>query len=212
MKIILADDHPVFRSGVRNLIQATDDLIVVGEACDGKGAVRLTEELNPDLVILDIRMPDMDGIEATRKIKERQPSTHVLILSMYKDDKSVFAAMKAGARGYLLKEADGAELLQSIRLVGSGISVFSPEVASRIMAFFEDKRVPPNPYFEQLTDREIEVLMLIAEGDSNARIAEKLQLSVKTIANNVTNILNKLHLADRNEARQLVRSYEEQEE
>lgn len=211
MRIIVADDHPLFLSGVRNLIQATDDFVLVGEASNGKEAVRLTEELRPNLAILDIRMPELDGIEATRLIKERHPATHVLILSMYKDDKSVFAAMKAGARGYMLKEADGTELLQAIRLVGSGIAVFNPEIASRIMTFFDRSPEPPNPYLEQLTGREKEILMLIVEGDSNSRIAAKLQLSVKTVANNVTNILNKLHVADRNEARQLMVAYEEKE-
>ena len=212
MKIAIVDDHPLFRSGVRNLIQATDDLILVGEAGSGEEAIRLAGELNPDLMVIDIRMPDMNGIEATRRIRELHPHIHILILSMHKDDKSVFAAMKAGARGYMLKEADGADLLQSIRMVGNGIAVFSPEIASRMMNFFEDRPMPANPYFKQLTGREKEVLERIAEGDSNAQIANRLHLSVKTVANNVTNILNKLQVADRNEARQLIKSFEDEVE
>lgn len=212
MEIVIADDHPLFRSGVRNLIQATDDLVIVGEAGNGEEAIRMAEVLKPELIVMDIRMPDMNGVEATRLIKERHPGIHILILSMHKDDKSVFAAMKAGARGYMLKEADGAELLQSIRIVGSGSAVFSPDIASRMMSFFDVRPEPSNPYFEQLTGREKEVLKRVAEGDSNAQIALRLRLSVKTVANNVTNILNKLQVADRNEARQLVKSYEEEAE
>lgn len=209
MKIVIADDHPLFRDGIRNLIRTTDDLVIVGEAGSGEEAVSMAAALRPDLILMDIRMPDMNGVEATRTILERDPGIRILILSMHKDDKTVFTAMKAGARGYMLKEADGAELLQSIRMVGGGSAVFSSDIASRIIGFFGDRSEPPNPYYEQLTGREKEVLRRIAEGDSNAEIALRFHISAKTVANNVTNILNKLQVADRNEARQLIRAYEE---
>lgn len=209
MNIIIADDHPLFRSGVRNLIQATDDLILVGEASTGIEAIHMAEENRPNLILMDIHMPGMDGLEATRIIKDKYPNIHILILSLYKDDKSLFAAMKAGAGGYMLKEADGVELLQAIRMVGAGSAVFSPGIASRMASFFDERTAPVNPLLSELTGREKEVLMWLAEGDSNARIASRLHLSVKTVANNVTNILNKLQVADRNEARMLVKSFEE---
>jgi DNA-binding NarL/FixJ family response regulator len=211
MRIVIVDDHPLFRSGVRNLIQATDDLVLAGEADSGEAAIRAAEEIGPDLMLMDIRMPDMDGIEATRRIQARYPHIHILILSMHQDDRSVFAAMKAGARGYLLKEADGSELLQAIRIAGSGGAVFSPGIASRGMRFLEDRPAPANPLLAQLTGREKEILERLAEGDSNAQIAQRLRLSVKTVANNVTNILNKLQVADRNEARMLVKSMDEEQ-
>jgi len=210
LSIVIVDDHPLFRSGVRNLIQATDDLVLVGEADTGEAAIRAAETLAPDMMLMDIRMPDMDGIEATRRIRERFPRIRILILSMHQDDKSVFAAMKAGACGYMQKEADGAELLQAIRIVGGGSAVFSPGIASRMMRYFEGRPAPAsNPLLAQLTGREKEVLARLAEGDSNAQIAQRLFLSVKTVANNVTNILNKLQVADRNEARMLVKSLED---
>jgi DNA-binding NarL/FixJ family response regulator len=209
MNIIIADDHPLFRSGVRNLIHATDDLVLIGDASTGKEAIHLAEVNQPDLILMDIHMPDMDGLEATRLIKNKYPNIHILILSLYKDEESVFAAMKAGAGGYMLKEADGIELLQAIRMVGAGSAVFSPGIASRMASFFEDRVAPVNPLLSELTGREKEVLRWLAEGDSNAQIASRLHLSVKTVANNVTNILNKLQVADRNEARLLVKSFEE---
>lgn len=209
MNIIIADDHPLFRSGVRNLIQATDDLVLIGEARTGNEAILMAEANQPDLILMDIHMPEMDGLEATRQIKNKYPNIHILILSLYKDDKSVFAAMKAGAGGYMLKEADGIELLQAIRMVGAGNAVFSPGIASRMASFFEGRVEPVNPLLSELTGREKEVLRWLAEGDSNAQIALRLHLSVKTVANNVTNILNKLQVADRNEARLLVKSFED---
>ena len=208
MNIAIVDDHPLFRSGVRNLIEATDDLTLLWEGSSGTEALRLAGEQAPDLILMDIRMPDMDGIEATRRIKESHPHIHVLILSMHKDDKSVQAVMKAGARGFLLKEEDGVELLQAIRMVGSGRAVFSPDIANRLAGYFEESMKPANSLLSQLTGREREVLEWLVQGDSNARIAQRLQLSVKTVANNVTNILNKLQVADRIEARRLVQSWD----
>jgi DNA-binding NarL/FixJ family response regulator len=208
MNIVIVDDHPVYRNGIRNLIQATDDLVIIGEAGTGEEAVRLAEALQPDIMLMDIRLPDLDGIEATRRIKERHPRIHILILSMHKDDKSILPAIKAGARGYLLKEADGSELLQAIRMVGNGNGVFSPDIAGRMVDFLGERPKSANPLFDQLTGREKEVLQWVSEGYSNAQIALKLHLSVKTVANNVTNILNKLQVSDRHEARLLAKSPE----
>lgn len=205
MNIVIVDDHPMYRNGIRNLIQATDDLIIIGEAGTGEEAVRLAEVLQPDMMLMDIRLPDIDGIEATRRIKDLHPRIHILILSMHKDDESILPAMKAGARGYLLKEADGTELLQAIRMVGNGNGVFSPDIAGRMMDFLDNRPKSTNPLFDQLTGREKEILHWVSEGYSNAQIALKLHLSVKTVANNVTNILNKLQVADRHEARLLVK-------
>ncbi|MCR2805951.1 response regulator [Paenibacillus soyae] len=206
MNILIVDDHPLYRNGIRNLIQATDDLTVAGEAGSGEEAIELAEQLRPDLVLMDIRLPGMDGIEATRIIKQRFSDIHVLVLSMHKDDQSVFPAIKAGARGYLPKESDGAELLQTIRMVGNGSAVFGPDIALRLASYFEDPPEPEGTLFDELTGREKEVLQRLAAGDSNAQIAAKLGLSVKTVANNVTNILNKLQVADRHEARLLAKT------
>lgn len=209
MNIVIVDDHPLYRNGIRNLIQATDDLLVAGEAGSGEEAIALVEQLKPDLVLMDIRLPRMDGIEATRIIKQRFPGIHVLVLSMHKDDQSVYPAIKAGARGYLPKEADGAELLQTIRMVVGGSAVFGPDIAMRLASYFEDPPEPASSPFDGLTGREKEVLQRLAAGDSNAQIAAKLGLSVKTVANNVTNILNKLQVADRHEARLFAKALEE---
>jgi len=207
MKIVIADDHPLFRSGVRNLLKTTDDLEVVGEASSGDEAVELAEALRPDVILMDIRMPGLNGIEATRMIKERFPSIEVLMLTMFQDDQSVFTAMRAGAKGYVLKDADETELLQSIRMVGSGGAVFSSDIASRMIHYFAAPKPAvqaDNSALSELSKREMEILELIAEGQTNAQIASRLFISAKTVANNISTILNKLQVADRNEARRLL--------
>lgn len=205
MKIIIADDHPLFRKGVRNLLGTTDDLDVVGEASSGDEALELSGALQPDLVLMDIRMPGLNGIEVTRLIKERYPRIEVLILTMFRDDQSVFTAMRAGAKGYVLKDADEDELLQSIRIVGGGRAVFSSDIAERMIHYFSERTpsadTAAHPALSELTKRELEILERIAEGDTNAQISSRLHISVKTVANNVSNLLNKLQVADRNEAR-----------
>nr|WP_275983549.1 response regulator transcription factor [Paenibacillus hamazuiensis] len=212
MRIVIAEDHPLFRSGVRNLLRTTDDLEVVGEASSGEEAVALVERLQPDLVLMDIRMPGMNGIEATRLIKEKYPAIEVLILTMFRDDQSVFTAMRVGAKGYILKDSDEDELLKSIRMVGSGGAVFSADIAGRMMHYFSQSRTVPadNPTFSELTKRELEILERIAKGDSNAEIAARLQISNKTVANYVSNILNKLQVSDRNAVKRLVQKAREE--
>lgn len=202
----------MFRSGVRNLLRTTDDLEVIGEASTGEEALVLVESLQPDLVLMDIRMPGMNGIEATRLIKERHPLTAVLILTMFQDDQSVFTAMRVGAKGYILKDSDEHELLQAIRMVGNGGAVFSSDIASRMMHYFSQSPVvqAEDPTFSELTRREMEILERIAEGDSNAQIASKLSISSKTVANYVSNILNKLQVTDRNAAKRLVQKTREE--
>ncbi|MBD0379007.1 response regulator [Paenibacillus sedimenti] len=206
MKILLADDHPLFRGGVRNLIQTTDDLEVIGEASTGEEAIEMAQSLHPDVIVMDIRMPGINGIEATRIIREKLPHMKILIVSMLKNDKSVFMAMQMGARGYVLKDAGEMELLHSIRMVGGGGAVFSSDIAERMMHYFAvpQQPEPRNAALSELTGREMEILELIAGGSTNAQIALRLQLSVKTVANHVTNILNKLEVADRYEAKKLL--------
>ncbi|CAG7614918.1 response regulator [Paenibacillus allorhizosphaerae] len=211
MRIVIAEDHPLFRSGVRNLLRTTDDLEVVGEAASGEEALELVKQLQPDLVLMDIRMPGINGIEATRLIKEKHPAIEVLILTMFRDDQSVFTAMRVGAKGYVLKDSDEDELLQSIRVVGSGGAVFSSDIAGRMMHYFSQGPTVPaeDPAFAELTKRELEILERIAEGDSNAQIAAHLHISNKTVANYVSNILNKLQVTDRNAAKRLVQKSRE---
>ncbi|TVY11442.1 response regulator transcription factor [Paenibacillus cremeus] len=210
--MLIAEDHPLFRSGVRNLLRTTDDLEVIGEASSGEEAVALAEQLHPDLVLMDIRMPGMNGIEATRIIKDKHPEIEVLMLTMFRDDQSVFTAMRVGAKGYILKDSDEEELLRSIRMVGNGGAVFSSDIASRMMHYFSQPQSVPvdDPAFSELTKRELEILERIAEGDSNAQIAARLHLSNKTVANYVSNILNKLQVSDRNAAKRLVQKTREE--
>lgn len=225
MRIVIAEDHPIFRSGIRGLLATIDDLEVVGEAATGEEALQLAGELQPDLILMDIRMPGMNGIEATQAIKEKYPAIEVLILTMYRDDQSVFTAMRVGAKGYVLKDSDEDELLQAIRMVGNGLAVFSSGIAERMMHYFASQASvstgPSNqadheivqsslrahPAFNELTRREADILALIAKGDTNAQIAAHLNISIKTVANNVSNILNKLQVVDRHEARKLVQEW-----
>ncbi|MGG1675683.1 response regulator [Neobacillus sp. NRS-1170] len=205
MRILLADDHPLFRSGVRNLIQTTEDLEVIGEAATGDEAVEMALKLKSDVVVMDIRMPGLNGIEATRVIKEKLPKMKILIVTMLKNDKSVFTAMKIGARGYCLKDASEMELMQAIRMVGNGGAVFSSDIAERMMNYFSmpEKKEVLNPALSELTGRETEVLEQIAQGYTNTQIGARLHLSTKTVANHISNILNKLQVADRYEAKRI---------
>jgi len=197
LRVLIADDHPAFRQGLALMLAATDDLEVVGEAATGAEAVALAAELAPDVVVMDIRMPDLNGIDATRRLQTAAPHAGVAVLTMFEDDDSVFAAMRAGARGYLLKDAAQEEILASIRAIGAGQAIFSPAIAKRLIAYFAAAPGNGVEAFPDLTPRERDVLDLIARGLGNAAIAQQLELSLKTVRNNVSNIFNKLQVADR---------------
>ncbi len=201
VRILIADDHPLFRDGMHMLLETMPDLDVVGEATTGEEAVRLAVTLQPAVVLMDIKMPGLSGIEATRRIVAAQPQTRILIVTMFEDDASVFTAMRAGARGYVLKDAAKDDMLRAIRAVGRGEAIFSPGIAARLMDFFSTARpAVPREVFPSLTDREREILHLMMSGASNADIAHVLNLSGKTVANYVSNILGKLQVADREAA------------
>jgi len=201
IRILIADDHPLFRDGLRTLPNSVAGTEVVGEATSGEEAISLSASLQPDIVLMDINMPAVNGIEATRRILQTSPHIGVLVVTMFEDDDSVFSAMRAGARGYLLKGADQAEVLRAIHAVASGEAIFSPAIAIRLMRFFATPRpTAPAQAFPELTDREREILTLIAQGHNNNDIADRLVLSPKTIRNNVSNIFSKLQVADRAQA------------
>ena len=206
IRILLADDHPIFRFGMRTLLTSMPDMTVVGEAVTGEEAIQLVETLLPDVVLMDIHMPGMSGIEATARVRAQHPRTAILIVTMLDDD-SVFAAMRAGARGYLLKGAEPAETLRAIRAVASGEAIFSPGIAERVMHYFAHPAVSPAQAvtLAQLSEREREVLTLIAQGLTNAAIAEHLVLSPKTVRNYISEIYSKLQVTDRIQAVLLAR-------
>jgi DNA-binding NarL/FixJ family response regulator len=201
IRVLIADDHQLFRDGLKALLLSASDTEVAGEASTGREAVQIATESKPDVILMDIQMPDMDGIEATRALIEADPNMNVLMVTMFEDDQSVFAAMRAGARGYVLKGAKHDEMLRAIRAVGSGEAIFSPGIAARMMSFFSTNRAAVSPEtFPDLTERESQILAHIARGDSNADIADSLSISVKTVRNHVSNIFNKLQVADRAQA------------
>ncbi|CAA9455321.1 MAG: Regulatory protein, LuxR:Response regulator receiver [uncultured Rubrobacteraceae bacterium] len=201
IRVLIADDHPLFREGMRGRLDRVADIEVVGEAGSGDEAVELARELDPTVVLMDIKMPGLNGIEATREILETKPQTGVLVLTMFEDDDSVFAAMRAGAKGYLLKDCGGEGVVRAIRAVASGEAVFGPGVAERIMGFFSAPRpATPQRAFAELTEREEEVLSLVAEGKINQEISRQLFVSLKTVRNHVSNILLKLQVSDRAQA------------
>jgi DNA-binding NarL/FixJ family response regulator len=194
IRLLIADDHPVFRQGLRVMLESAGEFEVMGEAADGDEAVARALELKPDVVLMDLRMPGLNGIDATRKILEESPSMGVLVLTMFEDDDSVFAAMRAGARGYLLKGSEQEEVQRAIRSVASGEAIFGPDIANRLIAYFSSANTAA---FPELTDREREVLELIAQGKNNQAIASELVLSLKTVRNHVSNVFNKLRVTDR---------------
>ncbi|MDX6742947.1 response regulator transcription factor [Actinocorallia sp. A-T 12471] len=204
IRVIIADDHPMFRQGLRALLEALE-ISVVGEAENGPAAVQLAHDVQPDVVVMDLHMPGGNGIEATRTITRTSPHIGVLVLTMFRDDDSVFAAMRAGARGYLLKESGAEEIARAVRAVAAGEAIYGPEIARRVLTYFTDMPDPRKSAFPELTDREREVLELIAQGRNNGEIAGILFLSPKTIRNHVSNIFMKLHVADRAQAIVLAR-------
>jgi DNA-binding NarL/FixJ family response regulator len=206
LRVLIADDHPLFRHGIHALLDAAPDFEVVGEATTGDEAVAMAAALQPDVILMDVRMPGANGIEATRRIVRESPHIRILIVTMFEDDASVFTAMRAGARGYVLKDAEKAEMLRAIRAVGSGEAIFSPAIATRLIDFFAAPKPAAAPdVFPDLTEREREILDLIAQGKSNADIAGQLVLSPNTVRNYVSNIFSKLQVADRAHAILLAR-------
>jgi DNA-binding NarL/FixJ family response regulator len=197
IRVLIADDHPLFRDGMHGLLDSVEETEVVGEAADGDEAVRKAAESNPDVILMDIKMPGISGIQATRKILERDQDAGILVVTMLEDDDSVFAAMRAGASGYLLKGAHQDEVLRAIRAVANGEAIFGPGIARRVMRFFSGEKPGRPPTFPDLTEREREILAFIARGRTNADISEELFLSLKTVQNHVSNIFRKLQVADR---------------
>ncbi|GLZ77659.1 DNA-binding response regulator [Actinorhabdospora filicis] len=199
--VLIADDHPVYRDGLRLMLESTGEVEVLGTAADGLDAVIMARELRPDVAVLDISMPTVDGVEAARRILAAEPGTGILMLTMYDDDANVFAAMLAGARGYLVKGADQTQILRAITAVAAGETIFGPALAARVTAYFGRLAASPaaDP-FPELTAREREVLELLAAGLGNAQIGARLGISPKTVRNNVSAVLAKLRVADRAQA------------
>lgn len=199
LRILIVDDHPVFRYGLRALMKAEDGMDVVGEATTGREAVALAGQLSPNVIVMDLNLPDMNGIEATRQILATDPRIGILVITMF-DDEAVVAALRAGARGYLLKGAQGDETVHAIRAVGHGQAVFSPTIAERLIPEFGVAQPSPAPVFPELSEREHDVLHLIAQGLTNQAIADRLSLAPKTVRNHVSHIFSKLQVTGRAEA------------
>lgn len=197
IRILIADDHPAYRRGLAQMLHGVEDIELVGEAGTGLRAVALAQELVPDVVVMDLRMPDLDGIEATRRIARQTPTAAVIVLTMFEDDGSVFAAMRAGARGYLLKGAEQDEIVRAIRAVAAGQAIFGPEIARMVISHFATGAGSTATAFPQLTEREREVLEMIAHGKGNATIAHELMINLKTVRNHVSNVFSKLQVSDR---------------
>ncbi|MFI2378092.1 response regulator [Streptomyces sp. NPDC018964] len=204
--VLVVDDHPIFRAGMATVLADLPDVTVVGEASDGAEAVMVADRLRPTIVLMDLRMPNLNGLEATARITTAHPEIAVLILTMDEDEDSVFAALRVGARGYLLKESDGADVHRALLGVARGEAVFGPRIAERVLAHFATPPAARSPLpFPHLTDRERETLDLISRGLDNASIARRLSLSEKTIRNRVSDVLAKLHARSRTEAAALAR-------
>jgi len=201
LTVLIVDDHVLFRDGLRALLSSAPDTALVGEATTGEEAIALAASLQPDVILMDLKMPGMSGIVATRRILHESPHIGILMVTMFEDESSVFAAMRAGARGYILKGAKHAEMLRAIRAVGAGEAIFSPAIARRLMEFFAHTQSVTMPQvLPDLSEREREILDLLAQGYKNAEIASRLVLSPKTVRNYVSNIISKLQVADRTQA------------
>jgi DNA-binding NarL/FixJ family response regulator len=205
IRVLIADDHVLFREGVNAILRSVPDIELVGEVGTGQEALTLTSDLKPDVILMDIQMPDLNGVDATERILKTHPDAGIIIVTMLEDDDSLFSAMRAGARGYVLKGADKAEMLKSIRAVAEGEALFGPAIATRLLNLFHDKPALPKSetsvtLFPDLTDREREILACIAHGDTNSEIAEQLTISLKTVRNHVSSIFNKLQVTNRAQA------------
>jgi DNA-binding NarL/FixJ family response regulator len=198
IRILIVDDHQAFRNGLRAMLKSSADVEVAGEAEDGTQAVELALTLQPDIILMDIQMPGMNGVDATRRIVYTSPHIGVIMLTMFEDDDSIFSAMRAGARGYLLKGALKAEVLHAVRGVAAGEAIFGSGLARRMMNFFANtKPASPADNLPELTEREVEILELLTHHLTNQEIADRLAISLKTARNHVSNILSKLQVADR---------------
>jgi DNA-binding NarL/FixJ family response regulator len=200
IRVVVADDHPIVRAGLTALLSSLPDIEIVGTATNGREAVREVVTTRPDVALLDLKMPGLDGIGATREIAKMAPEVGVLVLTMSDDDDSVFAAMRAGARGYLVKGVEQDDIARAIRSVAAGEAIFGPGVAQRVLGFLTTPSPRPEVAFPELTPREHDVLDLLAAGHNNARIADRMGIASKTVANNVSSIFTKLQVADRAQA------------
>ena len=204
INVLIADDHTLFRKGIRKMLEAEQDMHVVGEAGTGQEALEQARALMPDVVLMDIKMPDLDGVEATRILRREMPHVGIIFCTMFEDDEFVFAALKAGGRGYILKESDPETMLRAIRAVAHGESLLSPAIAQKVLrqfaAFPADAPAGCASLCDDLTEREREVLTLVGKGGSNKEIALQLSLSEKTVKNHIANIFSKLHVYDRTQA------------
>lgn len=200
LTVMIADDHPVFRKGLRALLSSVPEVELIGEASTGHEIIELAESLQPDVILMDLQMPEGGGLNAIRQIIATSPHIRVLVVTMFEDDDSIFAAMRTGARGYVLKDMDDTDISRAILSVGRGDAIFSPAIAARLINYFNTRPALPVELFPDLTDSERKVLKLMASGENNNAIASKLSLSNKTIRNYVSNIFTKLQVADRAQA------------
>lgn len=198
--VLLVDDHALVRKGVRGFLETQPDMLVVAEAGTGQEAVRLAIEYAPDVVLMDLLMPGMDGVETTRQLLARSPRTRVIVLTSYHEDEHIFPAIRAGALSYLLKDVESAELATAVRKAAAGEAILHPRIAARVVQEVHGGRASTLNPFHELSEREMEVLRLVAGGMSNGDIANRLSISEKTVKSHVGNILSKLHLADRTQA------------
>jgi DNA-binding NarL/FixJ family response regulator len=206
IRILIADDHRFFRSGVRTALEGEPDFDIIDEASNGDEALSMALALKPDVILMDLQMPGINGIEATRRIIRELPKTGIIIVTMFEDTDSVISAMRAGARGYVLKDAEDDEIARSIRAASKGEALFGPQIARRLMSYISDVSAPTAQLFPELTDREREILALIAQDKANQAIADEIGVSLKTVRNHVSSILTKLQVTDRHEAMQRARS------
>ena len=200
ISVLIADDHTLFRKGVRKMVEVEEDMKVVGEAATGREALEQARALVPDVILMDIKMPDLDGIEATRTLRREMPHVGIIFVTMFQDDEFVFKGLQAGGRGYILKDTDPDTMLRAIRAVAHGESLLGPTIAQKALRQFSALPGKQTPLVDELTPRELEVLMLIAEGLCNKEIAGELFISEKTVKNHINNIFSKLHLYDRTQA------------
>jgi DNA-binding NarL/FixJ family response regulator len=200
ISILIVDDHTLFRRGIRKMLEAESDLAVLGEAATGEDALQQARALMPDVVLMDIKMPGMDGIECTRALHREMPHVGIVFVTMFENDEFVFRGLQAGGRGYILKDADPETMLRAIRAVARGESLLGATIAQKVIRQFGAMDRAPGPLVDDLTPREVEVLRMIAEGLGNKEIARRLIISEKTVKNHVNNILSKLHLYDRTQA------------